>query len=159
VAGKYFCSTDFKPMKVITDKPIADDLINRINALDANSRPQWGKMSVYQMLKHLALWEEMAMGTTLYKRVFIGRIFGKIALKDMLKDKPIKQNLPTVPGFAVTGDGDVAAEKLRLTELIKAHANYTGQGFLHPFFGELTPEQAGHIAYKHADHHLKQFGV
>jgi hypothetical protein len=146
-------------METITDKLIADQLINRINALDENSRPQWGKMNTYQMLRHLIMWEEMAMGKTLYKQSFIGRLFGKLALKDILKDGPLKPNLPTVPGFKISGDGDIATEKIQLTGLIKSHLQYAGQGFLHPFFGELTPEQAGHIAYKHADHHLRQFGV
>jgi len=27
----------------------------------------------------------------------------------------------------------------------------------YPFFGELSPEQAGQMAYKHIDHHLRQF--
>lgn len=146
-------------MKTITDKIIADQLIDRINLLDENSKPQWGKMNTYQMLKHLIMWEEMAMGKTLYKQAFIGRLFGKFALKDMLKDEPIKRNLPTVAGFKISGDGDIAAEKTQLTELIKAHTQYADQGFLHPFFGKLTPEQAGYMAYKHADHHLRQFGV
>jgi hypothetical protein len=149
----------FKPMKTITDKLVADQLIDRINLLKQDSQPQWGKMNTYQMLKHLILWEEMAMGTTLYKQSFIGRLFGKIALKHMMKDAPIKQNLPTVPGFKMSGDGDIAAEKEKLTTLIKAHTQYAGQGFLHPFFGQLTAEQAGQMAYKHADHHLRQFGV
>jgi len=86
-------------------------------------------------------------------------LVGKLALKDMLKDEPARRNLPTVPGFKMSGEGDVAAEKLKLTELIKAHTQYADKGFLHPFFGTLTPEQAGLMAYKHADHHLRQFGV
>jgi len=146
-------------MKTITDKQVADQLITRINLLSQDSRPQWGKMNTYQMLRHLIMWEEMALGKTLYKQSFMGRLFGKIALKDMLKDGPLKPNLPTVPGFKIDGDGDVAAEKEKLTALINAHTRYTGEGFLHPFFGNLTPEQAGYIAYKHADHHLRQFGV
>jgi hypothetical protein len=28
---------------------------------------------------------------------------------------------------------------------------------VHPFFGKLTAEQAGRIAYKRIDHHLSQF--
>jgi len=146
-------------MKTITDKQSAEQLIDRINLLQQNTQPQWGKMNAYQMLRHLTLWEEMAMGQALYKQSFIGRLFGKMALKDMMKDEPIKQNLPTVPGFKMTGDGDVEAEKQKLTELIKMHTAYADKGFLHPFFGNLTSEQAGRMAYKHADHHLRQFGV
>jgi hypothetical protein len=97
-------------MKTITDKLAADTLINRINSLDENATPLWGKMTACQMLKHLILWEEMAMGKTLYKQSFIGRLFGKMALKDMMKDEPVKPNLPTISSFKITGDGDIAAE-------------------------------------------------
>lgn len=146
-------------MKTITDKQTAGQLIDRINRLNADSKPQWGKMNTYQMLRHLVMWEEMAMNKTLYKQSFFGRLIGKMALRDMMKDEPVKPNLPTVPAFKMTGDGDIAAEKARLTELLREHTNYTARGFMHPFFGQLTPEQAGFMALKHADHHLRQFGV
>jgi len=28
---------------------------------------------------------------------------------------------------------------------------------MHPFFGKMTKEQVGYLAYKHTDHHLWQF--
>lgn len=146
-------------MKTITDKQVAESLIERINALTEESRPLWGKMTACQMLKHLSMWEDMAMGNTLYRQSFIGRLFGKIALKDMMKDEPMKPGLPTVPSFKISGDGDMAAEKRRLINLIRLHTQYAGQGFVHPFFGKLTAQQAGQMAFKHADHHLRQFEV
>ncbi|WP_214072676.1 DUF1569 domain-containing protein [Mucilaginibacter sp. dw_454] len=145
-------------MELITDKLIADQLINRINLLQQDTKPQWGKMNVYQMLKHLTMWEEMAMNKTLYKQAFLGRLIGKFALKDMLKEGPLKQSMPTVPSFKMSGDGDIGPEKSKLIDLIKAHIDYP-KGFLHPFFGKLTAEEASRMAYKHADHHLHQFGV
>jgi hypothetical protein len=33
------------------------------------------------------------------------------------------------------------------------------EGFMHPFFEQLTAEQAGRKAYKHIDHHLRQFNA
>jgi hypothetical protein len=86
-------------MKSVLDKATRDELISRINSLNENSTPQWGKMNVYQMVKHCALWEEMLLGKKQYKQSFLGRLFGKIALKDMLKDQPVKPNLPTVPSL------------------------------------------------------------
>ena len=144
-------------MKSIFDKTTRDQLINRINALNENSTAQWGKMNVYQMLKHCMAWEEMLIGKKQYKQSFIGRLFGKMALKDMMKDKPIKQNLPTVPSFKMSGNGDVSTAKAEWINLMKQHAQHPNNGFVHPFFGRLTAEQAGHIAYKHIDHHLRQF--
>ena len=145
-------------MKSIFDKTTRDELIIRINALDENSRPQWGKMNVYQMLKHCTLWEEMLLGKKQYRQSFLGRLFGKIALKSMLKDEPMKLNLPTVPSFKISGNGDVTTAKAEWVNLIGEHGQKKSSGFVHPFFGKLTQEQAGKMAYKHIDHHLKQFG-
>ncbi len=145
-------------MKSVFDKTTRDELIIRINSINENSTAQWGKMNVYQMLKHCTLWEEMLLGKEQYKQSFLGRLFGKIALKNMLKDTPMKQNLPTVPSFKTSGNGDVAAAKAEWIGLIGKHSHQNSSGLVHPFFGKLTAEQAGLIAYKHIDHHLRQFG-
>lgn len=39
-------------MKNYFDKEITSEIINRINLLNNNSQPLWGKMSVSQMLAH-----------------------------------------------------------------------------------------------------------
>jgi hypothetical protein len=146
-------------MQTILDQSTRDVLIKRIQGLSENSSAIWGKMNVYQMLKHCAKWEDMLLGRTKYRQSFIGRLFGKMALKDMLKDKPIKPNLPTVPSFKVTDNGDVEEAKSAWIDLIRQHAHQNNMGFVHPFFGKLTAEQAGIMAYKHIDHHLRQFGA
>ena len=144
-------------MKSLFDKTTRDEIITRINSLNENSTARWGKMNVYQMLKHCTLWEEMLLGKKIYRQSFLGRMFGKMALKNMLKDEPMKPNLPTVPSFKIIDNGDVAAAKAVWIELIAEHARQKNSGFVHPFFGKLTAEQAGRIAYKHIDHHLRQF--
>jgi hypothetical protein len=145
-------------MKTIFEDSTTDELIRRINMLDEHSKAQWGKMTVYQMLKHCTLWEEMISGDKKFKRMFLGRLFGKIALKNLIKDeKPMGRNAPTVPGFSITGDGDVLAEKKKWIAMVAGHARFSNVGFVHPFFGKMTKEQIGYLAYKHTDHHLRQF--
>jgi hypothetical protein len=144
-------------MKTLFDKKTREEVIVRINTLDENSNAQWGKMTVYQMLKHCIKWEEMLLGKMQYRQSFLGRLVGKMALKDMLKDEPVKPNLPTVPSFKITGEGDVATAKAEWISLIREHDLQGATGFIHPFFGQLTVEQAGTMAYKHIDHHLRQF--
>lgn len=140
------------------EKQEREDFIKRIQKLDENSSPLWGKMSVYQMLRHCTMWEEMALGKQLYKQAFMSKLFGKIALKSMLKDEPVKRNLPSVPSFIITSDGSVALEKENLITLMEAHAQ-SPINFIHPFFGKMSAEQGLLLASKHLDHHLKQFGV
>ena len=98
-------------MKSIFDKITRDELISRINSLNESSAAQWGKMTVSQMMKHCTQWDEMALGKKKYKQSFIGKLFGKMALKDMMKDEPVKKNLPTVPTFKIKGNPDFAEEK------------------------------------------------
>ena len=145
-------------MKTIFDQETRAKLIHRINTLNENSRAQWGKMNVYQMLKHCRLWEEMLMGKKKYKRVFIGRLFGKIALRMVLKDeKPMSRNAPTIPELKIKENGDVSSEKAKWIALIEEHTHFSNPDFVHPFFGKMTEEQIGYFAYKHTDHHLRQF--
>ncbi len=144
-------------MKSVFDKTTRDELKARINSLTENSTAQWGKMSVAQMIKHCSQWDEMALGKTIYKQSFIGKLFGKVALKDMMKDQPMKKNLPTVPSFKIKEAGSVAEEKKKWISLLDEYAHYSGNGFIHPFFGAMTKEQTGYLVYKHANHHLGQF--
>jgi hypothetical protein len=144
-------------MKSIFDKTTRDELINRINSLNENSKAQWGKMTVAQMVKHCAQWDEMALGRKKYKQSFIGKLFGKIALKDMMKDEPVKRNMPTVPSFKIAGDVDLAEEKSKWIKSLEEYKDFSNEGFIHPFFGAMTKENTGYMVYKHIDHHLQQF--
>ncbi len=147
-------------MKTLFDKSTRDEIIARINSLNENSIAQWGKMSVYQMLKHCAMWEEMILGKATYKQMFLGRLFGRMALKSVLKDEtPLGKNSPTVPAFKITGEGDVESQKQQWIMLLEEEANFSNLNFVHPFFGKMTTGQIGQMAYKHADHHLRQFNV
>ena len=149
-----------KHVKTIFDEPTRAGLINRIHTLSPNSTAQWGKMNVCQMVKHNILFEEMMLGKKQYGRVFIGRIFGKIALRSMVKDEtPMQKNMPTVNGFGVTENlGGIPPETAQWTALVAEYSRTDQPYFVHPFFGNITRQQAGILVYKHIDHHLRQFG-
>jgi hypothetical protein len=147
-------------MKSVLDKSTREELISRINQLNKSSTAQWGKMNVYQMLKHCVLCDELYHGKSKHKRSFMGRIFGKAGLKNILReDKPFPKSAPTSNAFKVKEEsGDVELEKSKWIALIEAYANYQG-GYVHWFFGNMSKEQLGQFVYKHNDHHLRQFGV
>jgi hypothetical protein len=148
-------------MKTIFDEAIRTDLINRISSLDENCTKQWGKMNIYQMLKHCTIWDEWVLGKNnpTYKQIFIGRIFGKMALKKNVKDdRPIARNMPSGSAFKVKEKtGNVELQKKKWMSLIKEYENYSNPAFIHDFFGKMTREEIGIFAYKHSDHHLRQF--
>jgi hypothetical protein len=145
-------------MKSIFDTSTNDELLRRIDTLNEKSTAQWGKMTIYQMLKHCTLWEEMMTGEKKTKRMLPGRLFGRMVLNRLLKDdRPMTRNAPTVPGFAVKDDGDVLTQKAKWIGYVKRHAAFSNDSFVHPFFGKMSKEELGQLAYKHTDHHLRQF--
>jgi hypothetical protein len=150
-------------MKTIFDNTIREDLIQRIEALSNNHTAQWGKMSVYQMVNHMNIWNDWVLGTNkpTYKQEFLGLIFGKMALKSNVKDdRPIQKKMPAGNAFLIKEkNGDIGELKKRWIKQVAAFEYYSNPDFIHDFFGKMTPEQIGIFAYKHTDHHLRQFNV
>ena len=150
-------------MNTIFDSTIRQSLIERTQSLLPSCEAQWGKMNVFQMARHCIIWHEWMLGThsPIYKQEFIGKIFGRFALKQMIKDeKPLSKNIPTSIHFKVkTQVSDLEAQKSELVNLIGQYENYSNPSFIHDFFGRMTKEEIGILVYKHVDHHLRQFGV
>jgi hypothetical protein len=74
---------------------------------------------------------------------------------------PIPRNVPTAPELVARLPGDWNEEVARLLE---AMSSFTAQRLRsewpeHPIFGRLSCRAYGVLAYKHTDHHLRQFGV
>ncbi len=148
-------------MKSVLDEEIRAGLINRINLLRENSKPKWGKMNVDQMIRHCILWNELSMGRIKSKQTFLGILFGKLALRRLLKDeKPVPQNMPTLP-FLIIKDhaGNLESSKQKLIEQLNEYGQPDDHSIIHPFFGKMDKDQIGKLAYKHTDHHLRQFNV
>ena len=150
-------------MKDIFDYQTIEELKTRVDQLNSNSQARWGKMNVYQMLKHCTENERLMLRQTTFKRLFIGRLFGQMALKSNIKDDaPLDKNSPTHPKLKFTGNGDIEQQKQAWMELLDAYPTMNAKDyatFIHPFFGKMNSEQVGRLAYKHIDHHLRQFGA
>lgn len=150
-------------MESIFDSDTREKLIQRITKITPDDLPRWGKMNVVQMLKHNTYWNGwiQGRGEHEYYHTFLGKIFGKIALKRMIKEgKPFDKNIPTSERFKVKElTGDLESEKAEWIALIRAYEDYHNPEFVHDFFGKMTREQIGILAYKHTDHHLRQFGL
>jgi hypothetical protein len=148
-------------MKTIFDRDVRKQLINRVEQISWDKNAKWGKMNVFQMLKHNTYWNEWILGTEdhTYRQAFMGKIFGKMALKRVIKnEKPLDKNIPTSDQFKVKElNGDLESEKIKWISLINAYAYYDNPKFVHDFFGKMTKEQIGILVYKHTDHHLRQY--
>jgi hypothetical protein len=149
-------------MNYLFDEQESSNIISRINQLSPQSKANWGKMNVAQMLAHCQAPLQVAMGETTLKRNLFGLLFGKMAKKTVVGDKPYKKGLPTAPSFVIKDERNFDAEKEKLIQLV-AKFSSGGQACLikdpHPFFGSMTAHEWDKSQWKHLDHHLQQFGV
>jgi hypothetical protein len=119
------------------------------------------------MLQHLRLSALMAVGempvASKHKRVL--QMF---PLKHLIlyvfpfpKGAPTAAELKPVNGGSTDVAAAVQEERAALLELLERIGTglRDGVGPEHPLFGPLTWREWGVVTYKHADHHLKQFGA
>ncbi len=148
-------------MKSLLNHPTRQELIQRIHSLTPQHNAQWGKMNVHQMIEHCTKCDDMYHGQLYIKRVLIGRLLGPIFKKKILKkDLPFGKGSPTAQVLMIAEPGgDIDLQKKQWLERIERYGNYTSEQFVHPFFGPMTKQEVCVFAYKHADHHLRQFGA
>ena len=136
--------------------------INRINAITDSTKPLWGKMNATQVMGHCAVSFYMVMGKMRMKRGLIGLLFGKLAKKLIVSDKPFRKSSPTAKEFIMPDGKDFEEEKAKLIAAI-TDLNEKGPTAVkagpHPFFGRLTLAEWDALICKHLNHHLEQFGV
>lgn len=147
-------------MKTMLNIEDRNALVARLTTLTGTETPLWGKMNVSQMVEHCIRWEEVMTGERKTKRILLGYLFGRMALKSMIgDDKPVKQNFPTLKELIIEDAGEsFEVQKEKWTGLVQGYAHPANIKYIHPFFGKMTLEEVGRMAYKHTDHHLRQFG-
>lgn len=146
-------------VKDLFDPVIKQEITDRINQLSAESKQQWGKMNVSQMLHHCQLPIRAAYGAIKPKGNFVLRLIGPLVKSVLYNGKPYKQGLPTDKSYVITDEKDFEKEKTALLVLLQKFNEPSITNQPHPVFGKLTKEQWSKATWKHLDHHLRQFGV
>jgi hypothetical protein len=150
-------------MKNVFDKLVAEEFIGRVKKLDSHQSPEWGKMTVGQMLAHCNVAYELVYEDKHPKPNAIVKFMLKLFVKEtVVGDKPFKKNGQTAPAFKVTETKDFEVEKVRLIEYIRKTQELGGlhfDGKESHSFGVLSEKQWSNSFSKHLDHHLSQFGV
>ena len=147
-------------MKSMYGSPVSRELLQRIDALQNDAPRQWGKMNVSQMLAHCCVPLEISLGDKKSSISVLGKLFGSIAKKQLLHDRPFKQGIPTDKSFIINGTPHFDTEKQKLKSLVKRFSDtepYLFDGRKHPFFGTMNYLEWSNLTYKHLDHHLRQF--
>jgi hypothetical protein len=148
-------------MRSILNEGDRAEIGDRLQSLSPTSTARWGTMDVASMLQHLHLSARMTVGELEVPSVN-KRVFQMFPLKHLvLYVFPFPKGAPTAPklkpGVAESIDEERAA-LLKLLERIGTGPR-DGNGPAHPLFGPLTWREWGVVTYKHADHHLRQFGA
>jgi Protein of unknown function (DUF1569) len=149
-------------MKNIFNQLHSEEILNRIDKLNPNAKPHWGKMDVAQMLAHCSSFQDIAMGNSFPARDWLGRLIGSFVKPIFYNDKPLAKNMSTIPTILIVDEKEFEKEKNKLKQKIITFQNNDSEkckNHPHPFFGKLSSEQWGKGIYKHLDHHLKQFGA
>lgn len=128
--------------------------------------PQWGKMTLQQMIEHFSDSVRIASGKTVYTDfVFPPDQLQKVR-EFMLSEKPFKENtinplMPETPAPVTNVSTEEAINELEteINYFFSVFEKNNLQVTRSPFFGDLNYEQNIHLLYKHALHHLRQFGV
>jgi len=150
-------------LRSLFNKDHSKEFISRINSLNHQTRPQWGKMDVAQMLAHCQAPLRIASGE-LKPRVnpVVKFLFGKRAKKDLVNDPEFKRDLPTLSEAKISNKREFEQERKKLVLEIESFQERGPAGLTaepHPFFGDMSIHDWDTWQVKHLDHHLRQFGV
>ena len=131
--------------------------------INPETKPEWGKFSVMQMIEHMCYAVRMANGKDAYSIVTPDDKL--VPMQEFLmSEKEFRPNTKNVlmgeepePQRLKSVEEAVAELKMELNDFHMLYKNDTQKTVTNPFFGELNFQKWIHLLYKHAIHHLKQF--
>jgi len=112
------------------------------------------------MLAHLADWMLMASGDI--KTAPRPRALRYPPLKQLaIYWLPFPKGVPTSPELLARTPREWSSELASVRQCVESFEQLylRAQWPEHPVFGKMTPRAWGVFAYRHMDHHLRQFGI
>ena len=136
------------------------EVIARLGRLEATTTPRWGRMNAPQMVEHLANALRMAFGDVRCRERSTPLRWTPIK-QLIIYVVPFPRGAPTAPELLQPPSGDWPAAIEACRDLVRRFESEPAsrEWPRHPAFGALSRRQWGALAYKHMDHHLRQFGV
>ncbi len=148
-------------MSTFWDATTRDDICRRVNRLTPHSTAQWGKFTPAGMMAHLNNAVRMAIGELPCEPKNVPLRF--FPLKQLvLYVLPFPKGAPTAHELLVGCNGaELKVEQEAFAQLaLRAAAKSPADAWPdHPAFGAMSHKAWGALIAKHAEHHLKQFGV
>ena len=148
-------------MRSILNEGDRAEITTRMRSLSVSSTGRWGSLDLTGMLQHLRLSALMTLGELSVPSAN-KRVFQMFPLKHLiLYVLPFPKGAPTAPELKPGVAAAFEEERTALLQLLERIGTgpREGAGPAHPLFGPLTWREWGVVTYKHADHHLRQFGA
>lgn len=141
-------------------------LVALLHQVPTEKQPLWGKMTLQQTVEHLSDAFRVASGRAGELRIITPEDRLEKYQQFLMSDTPFKENtinplMPEVPAPVRKPSVEEALQELQ-AEIDHFFAVFEANEHLvtlNPIFGELNFQMNLHLLYKHALHHLKQFGV
>jgi len=148
----------------LSDPGAIESLTARLNALSPASTRQWGRMTSHQMLCHLSDAMLVVSGrrpvATRQDHWFNRNVVKWVALHtSMAWPKGVKTMAEVDAERGGTPPDVFDRDRARTVELLRAFVDPTAVRVAHPLFGAMSGDEWMIWAYRHTDHHLRQFGV
>jgi hypothetical protein len=153
-------------MSAEKDEFLKSRLVPLLRQIPTETPPQWGKMTLQQMIEHFSDSVRIASGKTGKSELVTpeDKLPGFQAF--LMSDKPFKENtmnplMPEIPAPVRNKSLEDALNELE-REIEYFFSVFDANEHLvttNPFFGELNYQMNVQLLYKHSLHHLKQFGV
>ena len=142
-------------------------LVPMLQQLPADPPSRWGKMNVQQMIEHLAGDAfRTASGRLVFEKILTAPEQLARMRAFMMSEKPFKENtanpllgVDPIPLRYKTVQGAIGALQQELIHFFETFEKNPLLITRNPFFGDLNFDENVQLLYKHALHHLKQFGV
>jgi hypothetical protein len=142
------------------------EFIPLLEKIPFDRKPVWGNMTVQQMIEHLSDVQQLASGKRANKILVVPQEKIPGSQKFLMSDKPFPQGVvnPLFPKDTKPIRNANIADALKelsseLSFYFSVLQSDTELIILQPYFGVLNKEMNLQAVYKHALHHLKQFGV
>ncbi|MCE2942363.1 MAG: DUF1569 domain-containing protein [Gemmatimonadota bacterium] len=149
-------------MQTLHDRGVRAATLVRFAGVPADRMPRWGRMTAPRMVVHCTDALRMATGDLPIRVLPVGRVVGALGIGPLLaRHAPFPKGSPTHPTLLARAPAAFDAELARLAAALDAFAAtpLPNRWPPHPVLGRLSGRTWGVLAWRHLDHHLRQFGA
>jgi hypothetical protein len=152
-------------MKTVADPAVLRSLLDRLRRLTPDSSRRWGTLTPHEMLCHLGDAAAMVLRTRPRREPVPHRRRPLVKWLVLWTAIPMPHGFPTNPMHDPRADGTRPSEFA--ADLARAIAGLDGIAApgpqelepVHGLFGTMSVADWQRWAYRHTDHHLRQFGL